>query len=125
MSTQTNWLNATSLWGQAVAEHPDTSSDALTVLACHRNIEVRTAVADHKNTTNETVMLLAQDESVDLRYAIAENHNVGENVLNMLIDDANPFVAHRAKKTLARIRGASILALPIAKVPILRLQMRL
>jgi len=61
-------------------------------------------------------MMLAQDESVDLRYAIAENHNIHTDVLTMLADDDNPFVAHRAKKTSERVRGASIVAFPIVNV---------
>ena len=102
MTAQFNWLGTSSKWGKEVAEHPDTSSDTLSDLAAHTDIEVRIAVADHKNTSLETVKLLAQDQQADLRYAMAENHNLHPDILNMLIEDDNPFVAHRAKKTLAR-----------------------
>jgi hypothetical protein len=102
MATQMNWLNSTSSWGKEVAEHSDTSIDALSELAAHTDTEVRIAVAEHRNTLFETVMLLAQDESADVRYAIAENHNIHADVLMLLIEDENPFVAHRAKKTLER-----------------------
>jgi len=115
MATQMNWLEVTSLWGKEVAEHPSTSIDALRKLAAHADVEVRTAVADHRDTPLETVMLLAQDESVDLRYAIAENHNSHANVLSMLAQDDNPFVAHRARKTLERVCGHSILAFPVVE----------
>jgi hypothetical protein len=112
MPAQIDWLKCTSSWGKQVAEHPDTSSKALTALATHADIEVRIAVADHSNTIPETVMMLAQDQCADLRYAIAENHNIHVDVLNMLAEDDNPFVAHRARKTLERIPGGSIEAFP-------------
>ena len=109
MAAQINWLNSTSGWGIEVAEHHDTSADALRELALHSDVGVRTAVADNQNTQLETVMQLAQDADLDLRYAIAENHNIDQIVLNMLAGDSNPFVAHRAKKTLARVQGTSTL----------------
>ncbi len=115
MAAQINWLNSTSAWGREVAEHPDTSFAALRELAGHADVEVRTAVADNRYTPFETVMMLAQDESADLRYAIAENHNIHADVLSMLADDDNPFVAHRAKKTLERVQGSSTMAFPPLK----------
>lgn len=102
MMAQINWLRTSSLWGKEVAENPDTSSDTLSKLAAHADVEVRIAVADQRNTPFVTVMLLAQDLHADLRYAMAENHNLHTDVLNMLSNDGNPFVAHRAKKTMAR-----------------------
>lgn len=115
MTDQINWLNSSSAWGKEVAEHPDTSSDALTALAAHADVEVRAAVADHRNTAVETLLILAQDESADLRYAIAENHNIPSAVLIMLTEDDNPFVAHRAIKTLNRVRGTSAIGLSWSK----------
>lgn len=102
MAAHINWLNCSSSWGVQVAEHPDTTTDALRSLAVHVDAEVRIAVAEHRNAHLETVMLLAQDQSADVRYAIAENHNAHSDVLTLLIEDQNPFVAHRAKKTLER-----------------------
>jgi hypothetical protein len=63
---------------------------------------------------------VAKDESVDLKYAIAENHNIDVDVLIMLTKDDNPFVAHRAKKTLERIATASLVAFPVRKVETIR-----
>ena len=116
MVAQINWLNSTPSWGKKVAEHPDTSFAALRELAGHADVEVRIAVADHMNTPFETVILLAQDENVDLRYAIAENHNICEGALLMLAQDDNPFIAHRAKKTLERVRCPSIVVFPIVSL---------
>ncbi len=116
MAAQINWLNSTPCWGKAVAEQPDTSSTALMKLAAHADVGVRIAVADHPSTRSETVLLLAQDENADLRYAIAENHNIDVAVLNMLTEDDNPFVAQRAKKTLARLQAASIVPFPAVDI---------
>ena len=116
MAAQINWLKCTSSWGKQVAEHPDTSIDALRELAAHNDLEVRIAVADHRNTPLETLMILAQDECVDLRYAIAENHNIHEDVLNMLAEDDNPFIAFRAEETLERVRRRPIEWLPHSRV---------
>lgn len=113
MAIQINWLNATPSWGKEVAEHPDTSIEALRELARHADVEVRVAVAEHRSTLLETVIVLAQDESVDLRYAIAENHNTHGDVLDILTHDENPFIAHRAQKTLRHIRGGSIVVFPV------------
>ncbi|MFX9688500.1 hypothetical protein ABTO93_20100, partial [Acinetobacter baumannii] len=44
----------------------------------------------------------------DVRFAIAENHNADEEVLRMLTEDENPYVAHRAVKTLQRIEGGIV-----------------
>jgi hypothetical protein len=106
-------------WGKQVAEHPDTSSDALMSLAAHADVEVRTAVADHPSTLLETALLLAQDVDADLRYAMAENHNIHADVLIILAEDDNPFVAHRAKKTLARIQALSMLVQQPPKLELL------
>jgi hypothetical protein len=116
MTTEINWRKSTPSWGKELAEHPDTSTYALSELAAHDDVEVRTAVADQKNTLTETMMILAQDVSADLKYAIAENHNIHADVLNMLTEDDNPFVADRAKKTLDRIRTYSLLSFPVTKV---------
>jgi hypothetical protein len=122
MAAQINWLNSTPSWGKEVAEHPSTSVPTLIQLAGHTDVEVRTAVADHRNTPLVTVMALAQDESADLRYAIAENHNIHADVLSMLAHDDNPFVAHRAKKTLERLRSPLIAMFPILVLKPLRMQ---
>jgi hypothetical protein len=113
MAAQMNWLKSTAAWGKEVAEHPCTSRDTLMELAGHADVEVRTAVADHRNTPLDTVLKLAQDESADLRYAIAENHNVHADVLSILARDENPFIAHRAMKTLERLRSPLIVMFPI------------
>ena len=56
----------------------------------------------------KTLITLAQDLNVDVRYAIAENHNIHADVLNILLDDDNPFVAHRAQKTVRALPARGI-----------------
>ena len=90
-------------WVLRAAGNPATPIDVLCRLAESCNVDVRMAVADNTSAPLETVLMLAQDESVDLRYQIAENHNVHEDVLRLLCDDSNPYIAHRANKTIARL----------------------
>jgi hypothetical protein len=95
------------------AESSSTPPDILGMLAESCDVKVRMAIADNGSALLETLMMLAQDESADLRYQLAENHNIHESVLKLLSVDSHPYVAHRAKKTLARLRcGAVILVHP-------------
>jgi len=116
MTTEINWRKSTPSWGKELAEHQDTSSYTLGELAAHADIDVRTAVADQKHTLRATMMILAKDVSADLKYAIAENHNIHADVLNMLTEDDNPFVAHRARRTLERVRISALVPFPVIKV---------
>jgi hypothetical protein len=114
MNAQINWLNTSPAWGMEAAEHNTTSSATLSKLAAHNDLGVRTAVAENPNTLLSTVMRLAQDQCVDLRYAIAENHQMDGHVLRLLLADDNPYVAHRAERTLARCANeANIVSLPV------------
>lgn len=88
---------------QQLAEHHATSAQTLDQLASSTDAEVRTAVADNKNAHLDTIMRLTGDSNADLRYAMAENHNLAPAVLHALVEDTNPFVSHRARKTLARL----------------------
>jgi len=99
------------------AENPATSADILGMLAESCNVEVRMAVAHNPSALLETVTALAQDESDDLRYQLAENHNIHESVLILLAKDPHPYVAHRAKTTLARLGvGAAVLVYPVPEI---------
>jgi hypothetical protein len=60
-------------------------------------------VSDHRNTGLDVMLELAVDVNADVRLAVAENHNISRDVLILLLDDENPYVADRARKTLARI----------------------
>lgn len=93
-----------------------TSLADLIEFVAHADVSVRTEIADSKDTPAEILMFLAHDPSADLRYALAENHNIHADVLNLLAEDENVFVAHRARKTIARLRCSSAVALHFAKV---------
>lgn len=87
-----------------MAEDATLPLEILEKLAMHYSAEVREAVSDNPGLSTDILRLLAQDESVDVRYAIAENHNAPSNVLYELCEDDNPYVSHRAKKTIERLR---------------------
>lgn len=95
-------------WVMQAAENSSTPVDILSMLAESCNVEVRMAVADNGNALLETTMMLAQDESTDLRYQLAESHNIHKSVLKLLVEDSNPYVAHRAQKTLARLADCAV-----------------
>lgn len=80
-------------------------------LAAHDDPEIRIAVADHPNSTPDLIWALAKDDNPDVRYAIAENHNTALDILEMLTSDDNPYVVHRAQRTLARLRGGTIITI--------------
>ena len=92
-----------------IAENISMPASMLEQLALHNDASVREAVADNPNTPLDTMWLLARDESVDVRYAIAENHNVALAILTFLSEDENPYVACRARATMDRLWGCSVL----------------
>lgn len=90
-------------WVRNISRNAATTAEILCQLAASLDQELKMAVADDLSTPEELLLLLAEDESADLRYAIAENHNIGRKVLSKLLDDPNPYVAHRAQTTLGRL----------------------
>lgn len=90
------------------AEDPSTPLDILEMLAENCNVEVRMAVADNESAALSTLLMLAVDESADLRYQLAENHNIDHKVLKLLLADENPYVAHRAQRTIQRKMTGSL-----------------
>ncbi len=86
-----------------VAENPNTASYTLSRLAQHEDSEVRCAVAENTNCPSNCVEDLAGDECSDVRYLLAENPHAPLSVLYRALKDENPYVSHRARKTLARI----------------------
>jgi hypothetical protein len=51
----------------------------------------------------KTVWRLARDESPDVRLRLAESYTVPIAVLRVLSEDENPYVAHRAHRTMRRL----------------------
>jgi len=94
---------------QRVAERVSSTPHILANLARHCDENVRIAVAENENTSAETLLLLAADEHPDVRYTVAENYGCPMPVLAALTEDENPYIAHRAKQTLSRLTGCTIL----------------
>ncbi|MBX9686189.1 MAG: hypothetical protein K2X27_05775 [Candidatus Obscuribacterales bacterium] len=88
---------------ERIAENPSTAKDTLSRLAFHPDPDVRSAVAENNNTPETCFKRLIHDESADVRYRIAENPFAPVTSLYTLLRDENPYVANRAKQTLARI----------------------
>ncbi len=82
----------------------------------HYETQTRMDIGDHVNTPLEALLLLTEDENADVRFALAENHNIHENVLRLLSQDSNPYVAHRAQKTLARMEASAAIVVPVVDV---------
>ncbi len=85
---------------QRVAENPVTPAELLTILARDNAADVRAAVAENAQTPIEILDELASDEFVDVRYSIAENPNMAYSILLKLTYDPNPYVSHRAGRSL-------------------------
>lgn len=92
-----------------LAENPRTPPKLLESLASQANSDLKIAVAENLSCPVELLQKLANDHDPDVRYAIAENHNMPATVLVRLTDDENPYVCCRAKRTLDRLQGFSIL----------------
>lgn len=86
-----------------LGEESFTVQELMDKLASCVDHEYRITLADRSDTPLEILLVLIEDDHPDVRYAIAENHNVDEALLRRLIEDGNPYVAHRAQRTLARL----------------------
>ncbi len=84
------------------AEHPRVSLELLIALSQHEDPEVRAAVVDNHQTSVDLHWRLAKDECADVRYAVAESYLVDMDVLSSLLEDANPYISHRARATLKK-----------------------
>jgi hypothetical protein len=96
-------------WLQHVAEDANTPRHLLDDLALSEDYNVRMAVADNPNTPVDLLMVLVRDEHLDVRYALAENHNIDTAVHKLLMEDDNPYVADRARRTLNRLSCAPVI----------------
>lgn len=92
-----------------IAENGSVPSSMLEQLASHTHPSVREAVADNINTPIDTLWVLSRDQCEDIRYAMAENHNLPLAILDNLSQDQNPYIAHRAERTLSRLLGGIVL----------------
>ena len=85
---------------QEVIDHAELTAITLMTFS---SAEDRLAIADDPRTSFKTLQHLSRDANMDLRFAMAENHNIDARILRSLTGDINPYVAHRATKTLDRL----------------------
>ncbi len=89
-----------------VAENSMTPGAVLAFLSRDRDPDVRAAVGLNKNTPQHVLKRLILDLNVDLRYMLASSASLPEWALLLLKGDENPYVADRARRTIARIKQA-------------------
>lgn len=97
----------------SLAESPTASADILTELAMSSFPDVREAVADHQLCPVSIRLMLADDEYIEVRFALAENHNMPFQVLEKLSQDANPYVANRAERTMRRVLFDNVICIEL------------
>lgn len=90
-----------------VAENPATPTEALDLLSHDSKPEVRIAVGLSQFTPESVVSRLAKDEQDDVRYWLSSAGYLPLKLLEQLSVDANPYVADRAQRTLARLGAPS------------------
>jgi len=108
-------------WLNEKSNNPDTQRKKTEILSklAAGNYDTQTRIDigdDHETTPLEVHAMLAIDENPDVRYALAENHNIDKSVLNILVEDAHPYVAQRAQKTLARLKEPAVIVALVPKV---------
>lgn len=91
-----------------VAENNNTPVNILLILAEDSHPEVRATVADHNLTPKEVLERLAADECLEVRYTLAENANLPMEILLKLAEDENPYVSHRAYRTIRLLQSPDI-----------------
>ncbi|MBX9686897.1 MAG: hypothetical protein K2X27_09360 [Candidatus Obscuribacterales bacterium] len=89
--------------GKKIGRKFISSTIPLRSLVAGADLKLKMSIADDLSTPMEVLFILAEDESLDLRYALAENHNLSRDLLEFLTLDSNPYVAHRARKTIIRM----------------------
>jgi len=70
--------------------------------------EAANTMSIEQSVSKEVIWMLIEDPNPDVRFALAENYNIDEKMLEALTKDENPYVCHRARKTLSRLRPAQV-----------------
>ncbi|HEY9682836.1 MAG TPA: HEAT repeat domain-containing protein [Oculatellaceae cyanobacterium] len=100
---------------ERVAENQNTWPSTLRQLAHHKSSRVRAAVAQNSNTPSDVLFALACDESADVRYMIADGIQGDVKLLEQMLEDENPYVVSRAKRSLARLFPPEPAKMPLRK----------
>lgn len=101
---------------ELVAENPSTPADTLRILSLSDSPAVRAAVAENGNTPRSTLWALVYDQSIDVRYRLAENPHIPPRMLGTLAEDENPYVSHRAQRTIKRNSGGQTVYVEFSRV---------
>jgi hypothetical protein len=106
-----------------VAENVHTPLGTLIKLALDEDVEVRVALSHNAKLPPPLMWYLCTDPSNDVRYSMAENPHFSAEVLQHLAEDANPYVAFRARRTLdtLAIAGPGIVLEPMWRTAQLRI----
>jgi hypothetical protein len=88
---------------EQIAENKNALPETLMRLSKHECGHVRVGVAHNAHTPMEVLWQLSFDLDPDVRYSLAANPLIPVVVLQSLITDENPYVASRARLTLARL----------------------
>jgi len=91
-----------------VGENHQTPSEVLQKLASDEHPEVRAAVGENHMTPQEVLEQLACDEHLDVRYSLTENCNLPLAILSRLAEDENPYVSHRARRTMRMVKPETV-----------------
>lgn len=83
-----------------VAENPGTPIGILELLSTDKNVEVRIAVGTNPSTPTCVRYQLALDQDLNVRLGLADDMNTPIELLERLTEDGNPYVSHRAMKTI-------------------------
>lgn len=83
-----------------VAENHHTPPKTLELLSRDLNVEVRIGLGCNQNIPVAILWQLAQDEHLDVRFSLADNANTAPLILAWLSSDENPYIAHRANKSI-------------------------
>lgn len=86
-----------------VAENHASTPNLLELLSRDSNADVRIAVGHNPSTPIAIRWKLAFDEHVDVRFSLADNANTALLILIWLSADENPYIAHRALRTISAL----------------------
>ncbi len=63
------------------------------------------SVAEEGTASPDILWLLVDDPNPDVRFCLAETYDIDADILKILSEDENPYVAHRANKTMMRLQS--------------------
>lgn len=105
---QEEWKSVSRVMKLRMARAPLVSRELLRILALDEDADVRLAVAERGDLSSQLQTILCLDKSPDIRFVIAEDPATAVSILRRLSQDENPYVAHRAQRTLFALAREAI-----------------